>query len=155
MKLCSEFKGRLVFAWFWLPVARELVILAFVACSFPMGWNWSQAIILKALWFRPHTFASTKKHKVRQTTHVKFQNHRKIQKHHPCNSSQQWQKSLGASSSGHSLDAQCFGYIWISCALPATQRSPESKEHGGKSLEERTHHRAGQIIGWPYAGLFW
>jgi len=38
----------------------EFIILAFVAGSFPMGWNRPQTIIPKALRFRPHTFASQK-----------------------------------------------------------------------------------------------
>ena len=45
----------------------EFIILAFVAGSFPVGWDWPQTIIPKALRFRPHTFASQKRtHTVRQ-----------------------------------------------------------------------------------------
>jgi hypothetical protein len=51
----------------------ELIILAFVAGSFPMGWDWPQTIIPKALRFRPHTFASQKHtHTVRHQKHAKF-----------------------------------------------------------------------------------
>ena len=50
----------------------EFIILAFVAGSFPVGWDWPQTIIPKALRFRPHTFASQKHTHCETTKHAKF-----------------------------------------------------------------------------------
>jgi hypothetical protein len=76
----------------------------------------------------------------------------KYKKHRPCNSSQS-EKNLGTIHQAldilFSLDAQCFGRIWILCAVPAAQRSP-----GAKRMQEKlggTHTSPRQIIGWPYA----
>lgn len=127
-------------------------VVAFLACSFPMGWNWPQTIIPETLRFRPHTFAS-QKHTVRQQSIAKFQSYHIIQKCHPYNTSQ-WEKKSGIFE--HWTFFRC-PRLWLHLNLMCLPAVPKGNNRAKRKSMQRklggTHTSPSPclIIGWSCA----